>query len=121
MHDSSAAHALGRAPGTKDRLPTLAPSCCAHGPGLKLGAVPGSDAQHLGNTDVVTLTTAIEARHMPATPPFRAEHIGSLLRPPGLAEMRRRRAAGEVDDPALAAAEDAAIEQAIRLQERVGL
>ena len=57
---------------------------------------------------------------MPANPPFRAEHIGSLLRPPGLADMRRRHAAGEVDDAALAAAEDAAIEQAIRLQERVG-
>jgi len=58
---------------------------------------------------------------MPANPPFRAEHIGSLLRPAGLADMRRRWERGEIDRAALAAAEDRAIEQAIGLQERVGL
>ena len=58
---------------------------------------------------------------MPANPPFRAEHIGSLLRPAGLAAARQRRAAGEIDAAALTAAEDAAIAQAIALQERVGL
>src|SRR5262245_3606364 len=64
---------------------------------------------------------AIEARHMPANPPFRAEHIGSLLRPAGLADRRRQWSRGEIDGAALAAAEDEAIEQAIRLQEDVGL
>jgi 5-methyltetrahydropteroyltriglutamate--homocysteine methyltransferase len=54
-------------------------------------------------------------------PPFRAGHIGSLLRPAGLLDMRRRRARGEIDHDELAAAEDRAIEEAIRLQERVGL
>jgi len=54
-------------------------------------------------------------------PPFRAEHIGSLLRPAGLLDMRRRFARGEVDHEALASAEDRAIEDAVRLQERVGL
>src|SRR5215217_8252826 len=54
-------------------------------------------------------------------PPFRAEHIGSLLRPAGLLDMRRRFARGEVDHAALTAAEDQAIEDAVRLQERVGL
>src|SRR5215204_2536872 len=54
-------------------------------------------------------------------PPFRAEHIGSLLRPAGLLDMRRRFARGEVDPAALTYAEDRAIEDAVRLQERVGL
>ena len=54
-------------------------------------------------------------------PPFRAEHIGSLLRPAGLLDMRRRFARGEVDHAALTQAEDRAIEDAVRLQERVGL
>jgi 5-methyltetrahydropteroyltriglutamate--homocysteine methyltransferase len=54
-------------------------------------------------------------------PPFRADHIGSLLRPPALAETRQRVSAGEIGADALAAAEEAAITDAIRLQERVGL
>ncbi len=54
-------------------------------------------------------------------PPFRAEHIGSLLRPATLLEARRRFARGEIDQQTLTAAEDRAIEDAIRLQERVGL
>jgi 5-methyltetrahydropteroyltriglutamate--homocysteine methyltransferase len=55
------------------------------------------------------------------SPPFRAEHIGSLLRPPHLLETRRRFANGEIDQAKLSATEDRAIEDAIRLQERVGL
>ena len=55
------------------------------------------------------------------SPPFRAEHIGSLLRPADLLEQRRRFARGEIDQAALTAAEDRAIEDAVRLQERVGL
>jgi 5-methyltetrahydropteroyltriglutamate--homocysteine methyltransferase len=55
------------------------------------------------------------------TCPFRAEHIGSLLRPAGLLEVRRRHAAGEADADELRAAEDAAIAEAVALQERVGL
>ena len=54
-------------------------------------------------------------------PPFRADHIGSLLRPPSLLGERARFARGEIDRAALAAAEDAAIDEALRLQERVGL
>jgi 5-methyltetrahydropteroyltriglutamate--homocysteine methyltransferase len=56
-----------------------------------------------------------------SSPPFRAEHIGSLLRPKGLLEQRRRFARGEIDRAALSAAEDRAIDDAVRLQERVGL
>jgi 5-methyltetrahydropteroyltriglutamate--homocysteine methyltransferase len=58
---------------------------------------------------------------MGSHPPFRADHIGSLLRPPALLALRRRRANGEIDAAVLASAEDRAVEDAIRLQERVGL
>jgi 5-methyltetrahydropteroyltriglutamate--homocysteine methyltransferase len=58
---------------------------------------------------------------VPKRPPFRAEHIGSLLRPPELLALRQRHQRGEIDAAALAAAEDRAIADAIRLQERVGL
>jgi 5-methyltetrahydropteroyltriglutamate--homocysteine methyltransferase len=54
-------------------------------------------------------------------PPFRADHIGSLLRPAALLEARRRHALGEIDSAALHAAEDQAIADAIALQARVGL
>jgi 5-methyltetrahydropteroyltriglutamate--homocysteine methyltransferase len=54
-------------------------------------------------------------------PPFRAEHIGSLLRPPWLIELRRRHQEGTVASEDLGAAEDRAIAEAISLQERVGL
>lgn len=54
-------------------------------------------------------------------PPFRAEHIGSLLRPAALLDVRAGYARGDADLAALQAATDAAIEDAIRLQERVGL
>ncbi len=56
-----------------------------------------------------------------ATPPFRADHVGSLLRPPALHAARARRAAGEIDAAALRAAEDAAIAAAVAMQEDVGL
>jgi 5-methyltetrahydropteroyltriglutamate--homocysteine methyltransferase len=59
--------------------------------------------------------------HNQESPPFRAEHVGSLLRPASLLEARRRFARGQIDSAALTAAEDSAIEEAVRLQERVGL
>jgi 5-methyltetrahydropteroyltriglutamate--homocysteine methyltransferase len=60
---------------------------------------------------------------MPArsTPPFRADHVGSLLRPPALLAAREKRAKGEIDAAALRKAEDAAIADAVRLQENLGL
>jgi len=54
-------------------------------------------------------------------PPFRAEHIGSLLRPKSLLDQRARFARGEISRDALAVAEDVAIREALALQERVGL
>jgi len=55
-----------------------------------------------------------------ARPPFRAEHIGSLLRPAKLLRERARFAKGEINADELAAAEDDAIADAFRLQERLG-
>jgi 5-methyltetrahydropteroyltriglutamate--homocysteine methyltransferase len=54
-------------------------------------------------------------------PPFRAEHIGSLIRPPELLRARERHAAGELDRKGLAAIENAAIARVVKLQEDVGL
>jgi 5-methyltetrahydropteroyltriglutamate--homocysteine methyltransferase len=54
-------------------------------------------------------------------PPFRADHVGSLLRPAALKEARERRARGEIGAEALTAVEDRAIEDVIRKQEAVGL
>src|SRR4051812_21203326 len=54
-------------------------------------------------------------------PPFRADHVGSLLRPQRLLEAREDHAAGRIDDDELKAAEDEAIEQVVRMQRDVGL
>ncbi|MSQ73607.1 MAG: 5-methyltetrahydropteroyltriglutamate--homocysteine S-methyltransferase [Betaproteobacteria bacterium] len=53
--------------------------------------------------------------------PFHADHIGSLLRPVSLLELRARHAAGATDKQTLTEAENKAIEDALRMQERVGL
>ena len=55
------------------------------------------------------------------TPPFRADHVGSLLRPPGLLKARERRAAGEIGADELRAIEDDAIRDVVRMQRDVGL
>jgi 5-methyltetrahydropteroyltriglutamate--homocysteine methyltransferase len=54
-------------------------------------------------------------------PPFRADHVGSLLRPPELKRARDEHAAGRLSAEELRAAEDAAIREAVRLQEELGL
>src|SRR5215475_2565710 len=56
-----------------------------------------------------------------ARPPFRADQVGSLLRPAELHEARARAARGEIDRAALRAAEDEAIRGAVALQESIGL
>src|SRR5665213_2935683 len=55
------------------------------------------------------------------TPPFRAEHVGSLLRPPEVAKARADREAGRITPAELRAIEDKAIRDAVRMQEEVGL
>src|SRR5947208_16149761 len=54
-------------------------------------------------------------------PRFRAEHIGSLLRPPDLLRARQKHAAGALDRDSLHAIEDEAIRGVVKLQEEVGL
>ena len=55
------------------------------------------------------------------TPPFRADHVGSLLRPPELLRARESFAAGRIDPAELRGIEDDAIDAAVRMQEEVGL
>jgi 5-methyltetrahydropteroyltriglutamate--homocysteine methyltransferase len=55
------------------------------------------------------------------TPPFRADHVGSLLRPPSLLDARAAFDAGRIDADALRAAEDEAIRDAVAMQREVGL
>jgi len=55
------------------------------------------------------------------TPPFRADHVGSLLRPQALKEARIKRERNEISAEALAAVEDTEIERMIRKQEETGL
>jgi 5-methyltetrahydropteroyltriglutamate--homocysteine methyltransferase len=54
-------------------------------------------------------------------PPFRADHVGSLLRPAELHAARGKAAKGEIDGAALRAVEDKCIREAIALQESAGL
>src|SRR6266700_2271720 len=56
-----------------------------------------------------------------ATPPFRADHVGSLLRPPELLRARAERDAGRISAEELRAVEDAAIREGARMQREVGL
>ena len=55
------------------------------------------------------------------TPPFRADHVGSLLRPPALKEAREAHKRGQITAAQLRVAEDAAIRDVVRLQEDIGL
>jgi 5-methyltetrahydropteroyltriglutamate--homocysteine methyltransferase len=54
-------------------------------------------------------------------PPFRADHVGSLLRPTAVADARARKERGETTAAQLRAVEDAAIKDAVKLQESAGL
>ena len=55
------------------------------------------------------------------SPPFRADHVGSLLRTAPLKEARAKHAKGEISADALKAVEDREIAAIIRKQEDVGL
>ncbi len=57
---------------------------------------------------------------MPAIP-YRADHVGSLLRPAALSAARAAFKAGELDAQALAAQEDDAVRDAVRRQQDIGL
>jgi methionine synthase II (cobalamin-independent) len=54
-------------------------------------------------------------------PPFRADHVGSLLRPRHVLQAREDLAAGKIDATHLRSIEDEAIREVVKLQEDVGL
>src|SRR6266568_2036223 len=56
-----------------------------------------------------------------ATPPFRADHVGSLLRPAELVRARAERDAGRISAQELRAVEDAAIRELVGMQREAGL
>lgn len=55
------------------------------------------------------------------TPPFRADHVGSLLRPERLLAARADHAAGRIDDAELRGIEDDAVREVVAMQRDVGL
>lgn len=57
----------------------------------------------------------------PHNPPFRADHVGSLLRAPELLKARADHRAGKIPAAELKVVEDAAVRKAVALQEEVGL
>jgi 5-methyltetrahydropteroyltriglutamate--homocysteine methyltransferase len=54
-------------------------------------------------------------------PPFRANHVGSLLRPPELRQARDKHQRGEVSAAQLREVEDRCIREAVRMQENIGI
>ena len=54
-------------------------------------------------------------------PPFRADHVGSLLRPAALKQAREQYAKGAIDAAALKAVEDREVKSVISKQEAAGL
>src|SRR5262245_37663254 len=64
------------------------------------------------------LGTAMSQRKKP---PFRADHVGSLLRPAALKKAREQRAKGEIAAAQLKEIEDREIERVLKKQEEVGL
>jgi len=57
----------------------------------------------------------------PIDPPFRAEHIGSLLRPQDLIDARLSHEGGDMEEEELRELEDLSIRDAVRQQEDIGL
>ncbi|MGB7542901.1 MAG: 5-methyltetrahydropteroyltriglutamate--homocysteine S-methyltransferase [Burkholderiales bacterium] len=58
---------------------------------------------------------------MSTKPPFRADHVGSLMRPPELREARAKAKAGGLSVADLRAVEDRSIREAVAMQEAIGL
>src|SRR5499427_9674967 len=54
-------------------------------------------------------------------PPFRADHVGSFLRPAALKDARAKHEKGAITDAQLKEVEDREIEKVVRKQEEIGL
>jgi 5-methyltetrahydropteroyltriglutamate--homocysteine methyltransferase len=65
--------------------------------------------------------TSAPAGGVRTKPPFRADHVGSLLRPPELLAARESLAEGRIDADELRRIEDEAIREIVKTQESVGL
>jgi 5-methyltetrahydropteroyltriglutamate--homocysteine methyltransferase len=68
-----------------------------------------------------TLTALEEAAMQRTTPPFRADHVGSFLRPAYLLEARSQARAGTITREQLRTVEDRAIREVVQMQESLGL
>src|SRR3954447_26015922 len=68
-----------------------------------------------------TLPDNVQAMAMRDKPPFRADHVGSLLRPALLLKAREEHAAGRIDDSELRGAENDAIRDVVAMQRDAGL
>ena len=68
-----------------------------------------------------TTNTALRPQAAARKPTFRADQVGSLLRPPELKEARERREAGSISAGELRDIEDACIRKAVRMQEDAGI
>jgi 5-methyltetrahydropteroyltriglutamate--homocysteine methyltransferase len=85
-------------------------------------AVAVGDAADKQESVPMSMSSATKDRVGPRSlPPFRADHVGSLLRPRELAEARAARKAGTLSSDALRTVEDRCIAAAIRKQEELGL
>ena len=54
-------------------------------------------------------------------PPFRADHVGSLLRPPALRQAFRRHAGNEIGEAEFARIQDDCVREAVHMQEEIGI
>jgi len=66
-------------------------------------------------------TSAVSIDPRPSSPPFRADHVGSLLRPPALEQARALAAKQAITAAELQAVEDVAIAEAVAFQQSLGL
>src|SRR6266511_1157168 len=95
---------------------------------LARGRRDRADARHSGAVTSGTKEAPMQ-QEMPTAiaagartkPPFRADHVGSLLRPPQLLQARADLETGRIDAAELRAIEDDAIREIVRKQEEIGL
>jgi 5-methyltetrahydropteroyltriglutamate--homocysteine methyltransferase len=93
-----------------------------------LGASHARQEQHLGNRTGADARVPPANRRLsmvapvaPGRPPFRADHVGSLLRPQVLRQAFRRHAGKEISDAEFIKLQDQCIRDAVALQQSVGL
>src|SRR5207237_7190742 len=88
-----------------------------------LGSARGNAAAfiHLLQCRADRFYSTIDSRRLRVIPPFRADHIGSLLRPKKLREAFRKHSAGEIPERGLRAVQDECMREVIAVEECCGL